>query len=316
MQSTCQSMEAELTYLQKYQDLRIRLYEVLEKNDGSDHISKRCDYFLIVIIILNIAVIIAESIDLLFKGNEQLFRNLEVFFVSIFSIEYALRIWSSPAYIKNGKLRSGRLKYVFSFYGLIDILSILPFYLQIFLPGLDLRILRTFRLIRILKISHYNSAIEDLFHAIYVERKPFLATLYIFAVAILLNSTLLYFAESGVQPEKFGSIPDSIYWSVITLTTVGYGDVTPQTSLGKVIAVFTALTGICVVALLSGIVATAFSRQINQRQMIFEEEVRKALEDGVITDEEMLIIDSMREKFDIDTEFQSSLIKNILRQRT
>jgi len=295
--------------------MRLRLFEVLEKNDGTDPISKKCDYFLIIIIILNILVVIAESIDFIFLGNETWFYYLEIIFVSVFTIEYLLRIWSSPNFEKNRKSRSGRTRYIFSFYGIIDLLAILPFYLQILLPGLDLRILRTFRLIRILKISHYNSAIEDLFQAIYVERKPFLATLYIFAVAILLNSTLLYFAESGVQPEKFGSIPDSIYWSVITLTTVGYGDVTPQTSLGKVIAVFTALTGICVVALLSGIVATAFSRQINQRQLIFAEEVRKALEDGVITDEEMRLINSMREKFDIDSEFQSSLIQNLLRQK-
>ncbi|MEC9077528.1 MAG: ion transporter [Pseudomonadota bacterium] len=295
--------------------LKLRLFEVLEKNDGTDPISKKCDYFLIIIIILNIVVVIAESIDFIFVGNESWFHYLEIIFVSVFTIEFLLRIWSSPKFEQNGKLRSGRIKYIFSFYGIIDLLAILPFYLQILLPGLDLRILRTFRLVRILKISHYNSAIEDLFQAIYVERKPFLATLYIFAVAILLNSTLLYFAESGVQPEKFGSIPDSIYWSVITLTTVGYGDVTPQTPLGKVIAVFTALTGICVVALLSGIVATAFSRQINQRQLIFAEEVRKALDDGIITDEEMRIIDAMREKFDIDSEFQSSLIQNLLRQR-
>jgi voltage-gated potassium channel len=295
--------------------LKLRLYEVLEKNDGTDPISKKCDYFLIIIIILNILVVIAESIDFIFLGNEIWFFYLEIIFVSIFTIEYLLRIWSSPRFEQNSKVRSGRIKYIFSFYGIIDLLAILPFYLQILLPGLDLRILRTFRLVRILKISHYNSAIEDLFQAIYVERKPFLATLYIFAVAILLNSTLLYFAESGMQPEKFGSIPDSIYWSVITLTTVGYGDVTPQTPLGKVIAVFTALTGICVVALLSGIVATAFSRQINQRQLIFAEEVRKALDDGIITDEEMRIIDAMREKFDIDSEFQSSLIQNLLRQR-
>ncbi|MEK9684215.1 MAG: ion transporter [Rhodospirillaceae bacterium] len=299
-----------------YETLKLRLFEVLEKNDGTDSISKKCDYFLIILIILNICVVIAESINMIYDGNEKIFLVFEIFFVSIFSIEYVLRIWSSQSYIRNGKIKSGRLKYIFSFYGIIDLLAILPFYLQILLPGLDLRILRTFRLIRILKISHYNSAIEDLFQAVYVERKPFLATLYIFAVAILLNSTLLYFAESAVQPEKFGSIPDAIYWSVITLTTVGYGDVTPQTSLGKVIAIFTALTGICVVALLSGIVATAFSRQINQRQLIFEEEVRQALEDGVITDDEMEIIDSMREKFDIDSEFQSSLIKNILRQRS
>ncbi|MBB43011.1 MAG: potassium channel protein [Rhodospirillaceae bacterium] len=300
----------------KYLEFKSHVFTILEKNDGSNKISKNCDYLIIAFIILNIIIIICESIDKIFQGNEEIFRNLEIFFVLLFTFEYLLRLWSQQDFEKNGKIKNGRIRYFFSFYGLVDILSVLPFYLQIIFPGFDLRILRTFRLIRILKISHYNSAIEDLFQAIYVERKPFLATLYIFAVAILLNSTLLYFAESQVQPDKFGSIPDAIYWSVITLTTVGYGDVTPQTSIGKVIAVFTALTGICVVALLSGIVATAFSRQINQRQLIFEEQVRKALEDGVITDTEMEMLNTMRKEFDIDDEFQSSLIKNILRQRS
>ena len=300
----------------KYLEFKSHVFTILEKNDGSNKISTNCDYLIIAFIILNIIIIICESIDKIFQGNEEIFRNLEIFFVLLFTFEYLLRLWSQQDFEKNGKIKNGRIRYFFSFYGLVDILSVLPFYLQIIFPGFDLRILRTFRLIRILKISHYNSAIEDLFQAIYVERKPFLATLYIFAVAILLNSTLLYFAESQVQPDKFGSIPDAIYWSVITLTTVGYGDVTPQTSIGKVIAVFTALTGICVVALLSGIVATAFSRQINQRQLIFEEQVRKALEDGVITDTEMEMLNTMRKEFDIDDEFQSSLIKNILRQRS
>ena len=120
-----------------------------------------------------------------------------------------------------------------SFSGLVDLLSILPFYLRAFFPYLDLRILRALRLLRILKLSHYNSAMEDLFEAINEERRSFYAASYLFAILFILSSTLMYFAEYRTHPTGFQSIPDSMYWALITLTTVGYGDITPITVAGQ-----------------------------------------------------------------------------------
>jgi len=112
----------------------------------------------------------------------------------------------------------------------------------------------------------------------------------------------MYFAETTHQPDKFGSIPDAIYWSLITLTTVGYGDVSPVTGVGKIIAVSTAFMGVCVVALLTGIVASAFANQITRRKVIFESQLREALKDGTIDEDEQISLENLRVAFNLSEE--------------
>ena len=139
--------------------------------------------------------------------------------------------------------------YVLGFHGLIDLIAILPFFLQSFLPGLDLRFLRVLRIMRILKLSHYSTALEDLIASIYAEISSFISALYLLALSILITSCLMYYAEHQLQPDKFGTIPDAMWWSIITITTVGYGDVVPITPLGKILASATALLGLVMIAL-------------------------------------------------------------------
>ena len=167
--------------------------------------------------------------------------------------------------------------YIFSFTGIIDLLAILPSILPLLLGGVDLRWLRILRLMRLLKFSHYSSALEDLFSAVRHEWRSFVATLYLFFLAILISSSLIYVFEQNVQPEHFGSIPDAMWWTVVTLTTVGYGDIVPMTVAGKLVATLTALMGVCVVALLTGIVATGFTNQVSMRRNQLE--ARKKIED-------------------------------------
>ena len=133
-----------------------------------------------------------------------------------------LRIWTAPesGHRADHPVRR-RLRYVLSFHGIIDLLAILPFFLQTLLPGLDLRILRVVRILRILKLSHYSSALEDLMAAIWAERDSFISALYLLALTILITSCLIHYAEHDVQPDKFGSIAESMWWSLITITTVG-----------------------------------------------------------------------------------------------
>ena len=212
-----------------------------------------------------------------------------------------MRIWTAPIKYQNYDYTAGHtkrsFKYIFSLSGLIDLLSIAPFYLQFMIPGIDLRILRMLRLLRILKLSTYNSALMDLFLAIEEERKSFFAAGYIFSVMFIVASSLIYYAENNMHPTHFKSIPDSMYWAVITLTTVGYGDITPVSVLGKIIAVFAAIGGVIVVALLTGIVASSFSLQMERRKSQFEDEIRRALEDGVIDKDEMEHLDALRKHF-------------------
>jgi voltage-gated potassium channel len=278
-----------------------------------DLTSKRWDQFFSLLIILNVIAVTLESVDNIHNEYKFLFRNFEVFSICIFSLEYILRLWVSP--IKYASLGFSpiiaRVKYMLSVNGIIDLLSILPFYLQFILPGLDLRVLRTLRLLRILKLSTYNSALSDLIEAIREERRSFIAAGYIFVVMFIIASSLIYFAEHKIHPTHFNSIPDSMYWALITLTTVGYGDVTPVTSLGKLISVISAMGGVVVVALLTGIIASSFSLQMERRKSEFEDEIREALKDGILDDDEVQHIEKLRKHFGISQRKTENLIKEI-----
>jgi len=242
----------------------------------------------ITLIVSSIAVLILESVQEIERQFGPQLRLAEIFFVSIFTVEYFLRAWSSDTTDLHPRSEAAASNqgapspphYVLSFHGIIDFLATAPFYLQVIFPGLDLRFLRAVRMLRILKLSHYNSALEDLFSAIYDERNSIVSAAYILGIAILITSCFAYYAEASVQPDKFGSIPDAMWWSIITLTTVGYGDVSPITAFGKVIGIFTAFAGVCTVAVLTGIVATSFTNQLTRKKVLFEHEARGILARG------------------------------------
>jgi voltage-gated potassium channel len=285
---------------------RIRLFEILEVGKGSDVTSKICDNFLVFLVITSIFSVILGSvpeIDVKYSLELSLF---EIVTVLIFTVEYLLRLWVAP--IKYEQSKRPKIKYIFSFYGIVDLAAILPFYISLFGFGVDLRVLRAARLLRILKISHYNTALQDLALAIYDERKSFVSAIYIFTVALLITSSLIFFAENSRQPEDFRSIPDAIWWSLITLTTVGYGDVSPITPIGKIIGAITALLGVCTVALLTGIVGNAFSAQLSRKRSEFRSEVLRALQDGVITDVEHEYLDKLRDEFNMSKQHARSIL--------
>ena len=297
-----------------YDKLQANVLRILEPAVLGDKASRLWDISLFSLVILNLVAVALESVPGLQRRYGNSFYNFELFSVIVFSIEYIARVWSAPAKkevdVSSSPVKA-RLRYIFSFYGLIDLVAILPFYIQAFFPGLDLRVLRALRLLRILKLNHYNSALDDLFGAIMEEKKSFMTTLYIFSVAFVLSSSLIYYAEHKVQPEAFRSIPDAMYWSIITLTTVGYGDVSPITVFGKSIAAITAIFGVVVVALLTGIVANAFNAQMARRKIIFEDQVRDALLDGVLDSDEEASLDALRKKFGMSKIQADALIEHV-----
>ena len=300
-----------------YAQFQNRVLEILEPGRSGDWASKVCDYFIAALVILNILAVTLESVSDFSVNYARQFYFVESFSVVIFSVEYLMRVWASAAKHDAGGriLGSVRLGYIFSFSGLIDLVSILPFYLQALFPGLDLRVLRSLRLLRIFKLSNYNTAIEDLFSAIYEERKSFFAAFYLLVIAFVLTSSLIYFAEHRAQPDKFSSIPDAMYWSLITLTTVGYGDVSPVTWIGKVISVITALMGVSVVALITGIIANAFSNQIARRKLIFEDQIREAMEDGVVDAIETRSLEELRKEFGLSKQQADALMRHVQREK-
>jgi len=264
-----------------------------------------------ILIVLNLIAISLESVESIGLRYSSFFFVFEMVSVSIFGTEYVLRIWASAASssTKWEKPFSKRLAYMFSFTGLVDLLAILPSLLSIFVGSVDLRWLRVLRMVRLLKISHYSSALEDLVSAIKHERASFTAAIYLLVLALFFSSSALYIVESDVQPNEFGSIPETMWWSIITLTTVGYGDASPVTAIGKVIAAITALMGVMTVALLTGIVANAFANQVQRRNSIFEAEIVHALADGEISEDEAKKIEALRKRYDLSDEHAEAIIE-------
>ena len=202
-----------------------------------------------------------ESFDEIENECGSLLNVFKVFSILIFSLEYLGRLYSSNI---NGCKRS---KFVLSFYGVIDLLSILPFFLP-FLFKLDLRvlrILRLFRFIRIFKLGRFNDSFKTIKEVLMSTRSELMMTVFIAFILLLISSTLMYYVESEIQPEKFKSIPHAFWWAIATLTTVGYGDVYPITGVGKLLSSVIAIIGIGFVALPTGILSSAFMERIKKK---------------------------------------------------
>ena len=288
-----------------------RTFEILNKARYGDTASRIFDISLTTLILANLAAVSLESVESINNKYRIYFIYFEYFSVIVFSIEYILRIWVQSINSQSpSKTALGR-----SFTGIIDLLAILPSLLSLFAGGLDLRWLRVLRMARLLKMSHYSSALEDLITTVYEERRSLGAALYLFLIAIFLSSAMLYLAENKVQPEYFSSIPQTMWWSIITLTTVGYGDVSPITPLGQVFGAITAVMGVMSVALLTGIVASGFSSQMSRRKQIVEAEIAEALSDGVISEEEEKHIEELRKKLNLSEEHVESITEILKHER-
>jgi len=239
--------------------LRRRLYLTLEPTEKGGILETIFEIFLILIIILNIAAIVLDSVKEIHVEYQQLFEDFEMISIILFTIEYILRIYSiveSPKYADPVK---GRWKFITSPIAVIDLLAILPFYLA-FLP-LDLRFLRIFRLMavfRLFKIARYLHALK-IFRRVLTDRKEqlVLSFLFIFFVLIII-SFAMYYVESETPNTKFTSIPATMWWGISTLTTVGYGDIVPLTPIGKVLGGIIALAGVALLALPAGILSSGF----------------------------------------------------------
>ncbi len=290
---------------------QIRAFEILFGKMPGDTTRQVVDMGITLLVLASIIAIILESLPSLHDRYSAGFYAFEVFSIAMFTAEYIARIWCVPAGKPDLTPTQARLRYMRSFHGLIDLCATLPFYLQALIPGLDLRFMRAARMLRFLKLSHYSTALEDLFRAIRDEHESFISALYILGIAILMTSCLAYYAEHDVQPDKFGSIPDAMWWSIITLTTVGYGDVAPITPFGKLIGVATALMGVCTVALLTGIVASSFANQMARKRAIFEAELIKALQDGHLSTEEEETLEHLRQTFNLTREHANAIVKRV-----
>jgi voltage-gated potassium channel len=272
----------------------------MEVLDGSPKhaISRYVEWMITAVVLVNCSAVILDSIPEVHADYKDFFHELEFWSVMFFTLEYVLRVWSLGAKFApaDGGAWKGRKGYIFSPFGLIDFFATMPFYLHVFFPTLDLRILRVLRLLRILKLSKYNTALQDLFTAVHSERRAFGSAAFLLVIATIVSASLMHFAEGHEQPQHFGSIPHSIYWAIVTITA-GYGNVEPVTKAGEIIALLTGFLGVCMAAIMTGIVASAFSNQMSRKKAAYQSQLRQVLSDGVVSEAEKESLRRLQQQF-------------------
>ncbi len=253
----------------KTSSARARIYAILEQALPDDRLSRFVHAVLISLALGSVASVVLESVPSLRFRFETLFFVIELVTVAVFTVEYFMRLWVAPLHPPFRRLSASHaaFRYAISLPALIDFLTIIPFYLALVSPA-DLRVFIVFRIIRFLKIARYSPGIRSLYEAIVNERRALLACLIILGSLVLVAASVMHLAEHEAQPEKFGTIPDAMWWAIVTLTTVGYGDVVPITPLGKVIAGIIAIMGLGMLALPVGIIATSFAEVIHRRDFV------------------------------------------------
>jgi voltage-gated potassium channel len=250
-------------------ELRRRVYQVLEQGLVGDRVSILVDRLLVLLIIANLVAVALETVPSLAARYGVLFDAVESLSLVVFTAEYALRVWCAVEYGPHRHMSplAARLRYATSPGGIVDLVAVLPFWLAPFVPA-ELRVLQALRVVRFFKIARYSPAMRSLLDVLYRERRALFGCLVITLGTALVSAALMHLAEGGVQPDKLGTIPDSLWWSIVTLGTIGYGDVVPVTALGKLIATATIFLGLVLMALPVGIIATAFAEQIHRRDFI------------------------------------------------
>jgi voltage-gated potassium channel len=247
--------------------MRKELYHILNPPHQKGELSWYVDVFIIVLIALNVVAIVLESMEALSLKYANQFRLFEIFSVAVFSVEYILRFFTANENPQYRKPIVGNLKFALSPMAVIDLLAVVPFYLSFFAFDLRiLRMLRLFRLFRLFKLARYVEALS-LINRVFSKKKDELIISLIFTLFLLLFvSSIMYFVENEAQPDNFSSIPETMWWGIATLTTVGYGDIYPITPLGHFLGGIIALIGIGLFALPTGILASGFSDEITAKK--------------------------------------------------
>ncbi|CAD5938573.1 Putative potassium channel protein RPA4233 [Planktothrix tepida] len=249
--------------------IKRRIFLILEAKEHKQTLSRACEYFLIFLIISNTLAVCIESIEEIFKAYEFYFIAFNRFSVGVFTLEYLLRVWSCTTLDRYRHPIWGRLRYMVTPLAIIDLIAFLPFYLPF--TNADLRSIKLFgltRFLQLLKLGRYSRGIKILGEVIHLRQEELILTLNIVCFLLISSATLIYFVEHEAQPDKFPNIPAAMWWGIITLTTVGYGDIYPITPLGKILGGILALLGIGLFALPAGLIASGFTEVITANKKL------------------------------------------------
>ena len=295
--------------------LRRFVYDNLHNDDYESTFSRCVNFFLILLIISNTVAVLLESINDVYLSYQLYFDAFELFSIFVFTVEYLLRFWAVAEINPFNSAWQNRWLWVRSGGAIIDLLSILPAYINFFVH-IDLRFLRILRLFRLLKLTRYFVSLQILLRVIEREKGSFQAVIFILLIMIVMAAAGVYVVENKAQPEVFSSIPASMWWAVVTLTTVGYGDVTPITPLGRFLVALITILGVGLAALPAGILANGLASELELRKQKLELKFRELLQVAEIdffADSEK--IENLRKEVGLTVEQTQDILLQLIRER-
>lgn len=247
--------------------IKYRIYDILVETEDDELIDKIVAVMLMILILINVLTVVLETVESLHAKYGRIFEAIELVSVTIFTVEYVLRLWVAPLTPRFAKPFTGRIKYALTPLAVIDLLAILPAFLPLLFPMdlLLIRFLRVFRLFRLLKLNRYVESLNTLDDIVKAKKEELLVMLAMIFMLLLFSASFMYLVEHEAQPDKFPDIPSAMWWAVATLTTVGYGDVFPITGLGKLLGAFIALLGVGMFALPAGLLASGFAEEVRKK---------------------------------------------------
>jgi voltage-gated potassium channel Kch len=294
---------------------RQKIYALVFPSPYGGKLHEYYDLFIVFWVLISVLAVILESVDSIYYNLAVEFVVLDTLAVLVFGFEYAFRIYSCVEDPRYKHWFAGRFRYARSPGAIIDLLAIIPFFLEVFLHHLvDLRFLRAFRLMRLFKLTRYTGSAGTLFTVVRRELPTIGTSAFIMMLLVVFAASFGYLLEHEAQPEKFENIPTAIYWAVITLASVGYGDISPITPMGRIMTVVMALLGIGIFAIPASILSSGFIHELQSQRQHLENELFGMLEDGVLSPEEREKVEALGKKLNISPQQLDTLIEKAKRE--
>ena len=249
-----------------YASVKDRIYHLLDPDKGGP-LGRYVDLAIMGLILLSVAAVMIGTVDSIANEYGAYLRYFEVFCVGIFTLEYGARLWSITSSEKYRDPITGRFRYAMTPFLVIDLLAILPFYLGGLVDLRFIRVLRLFRIFRVLKVARYSNSLRTMGTVLRKKKPDLVISITVTGVLLVMTSSIMYYIERSAQPDVFTSIPATLWWGFVTLTTVGYGDVFPVTPLGQLLAGISAFLGVGLFALPASILASGFIEAATQEDV-------------------------------------------------